>query len=311
MPAARAAALRPTEPRRNRRTHNRPEAALPASAPQPEPLSAPRPRVNPRRDFSPQGYIAARPVCLTQPSLTPHIPQAPADNLVRSELDLVVRLGRMPIELAAPMLAADLPALDTAALLALIHATGEAHHAVIARRKGLDWRVIKALINTGAEITLLTLAENRDAQFDADDRAALSRYAETMIMVRGALLSRPDFVFVPARQKLNADDGVGFSNLRLLKLIRGGRHGVFIREAARRLHLTAESLASALSTSSDVSLALVLRALGMDRAVFVHLLPRWRAAHGRPERDISRLVLSIFTLSCDDARRKLSAGLVD
>ena len=309
MPAARAAAPRPTEPRRPSRARRRPDTALPSIAPLPEPLSAPRPRPVPRRDFSPQAYGAAQPLCLTQASLSPHIPQAPADNLVRSEQDLVVKLGRMPIELAAPMLAADMPALDTPALLALIRATGDAHHAVIARRKALDWRVVKALIHTGAEITLLTLAENRDAQFDADDRVALSRYAETMIMVRGALLSRPGFTFVPSGQKLNADDGLGFSNLRLLKLIRAGRHGIFIREAARRLHLTAATLAEALSTSSDVSLALVLRALGMDRAVFVHLLPRWRAAHGRPERDTSHLVLSIFTLSRDEALRKLSAGL--
>jgi hypothetical protein len=276
-------------------------------------LTAPRPSRSHARDFTASIYLAARPFCLTRPADAPRsMPPAPADNLVRSPQDLVVKLGQMPIELAAPMLRADLAALDTAALLALVKSTGEAHHAIIAKRKRLDWRVVKAIIRAGHEIALLALAENPGAVFDEDDRAAMSRHAETMIMVRGALLARPGFVFTAEKTRLNADDGLGHANLRLVKLARAGRHAVFIRDSARRLHVAAPALASALSTSTDVSLALVTCALGMDQAVFIHLLGLWHTHHGQPHSANAPhkpLLLSIFGLTPDQAQRKLAAGL--
>ena len=281
-------------------------------APEPTGLTAPRPGRVTSRDFSSSIYLAARPFCLTRPAAAPQtLAPAPADNLVRSPQDLVVKLGQMPIELAAPMLRADLAALDTPALLALVRSTGEAHHAVIAKRKRLDWRVVKAIIRAGHEIAILTLAENPGVVFDEDDRAAMSAYAETMIMVRGALLSRPGFVFAAADTRLNACDGLGHANLRLVKLARAGRHAVFIRDAARRLHMTASGLATALSLSPDVSLALTTCALGMDQAVFMHLLALWRGHHGLPhtaDAPHRPLLLSIFTLKPEDAQRKLAAG---
>lgn len=234
--------------------------------------------------------------------------------LVRSERDLAVRLGQMPIELAAPLLLGDVAALDAAALLALVRTTGEAHQTLIARRRDLDWQVIKSLIATGNENVLLTLAENPHAVFDDDDCRAMSGHAERFIMVRGALLTRPGFTFVPEAPKLNADDGVNHSNLRLLKLARAGRHALFIREAARRLHVAAPALAATLGSSTDVTLALIVCALGMDRAVFTHILPGWRTAHGLPARadaPYRSLLLSVFSLSADDARRKLTASMPD
>lgn len=277
------------------------------------PLTAARPSQPRAQDFSPSVYMAARPYCLTRPADAPHtLPPAPADNLVRNAQDLVVRLGQMPIELAAPILAASMPALDTAALLALVKATGEAHHAVIAKRKRLDWRVVKAIIRAGHEIAVLALAENRDVIFDEDDRTAISAHAERMIMVRGALLGRPGFVFTTAATKLNMEDGAGHANLRLVKLARAGRHAIFIRDAARRLHLTATGLAAALGATPDVTLALLSCALGMDRAVFNHLLSLWHAHHGQPHRDDAPhrpLLMSIFALSADEALRKLSASI--
>ena len=321
MPASRTSAARksPTPPAQTRaQTRAKPPrspALIAAIEPAPEPaaLTAPRPARPTSRDFASSVYLAARPFCLTRPAIAPQsLPPAPADNLVRSPQDLVVKLGQMPIELAAPMLAAPLPALDTPALLALVKSTGEAHHAVIAKRKGLDWRVVKAILRAGHEIAILALAENRSAVLDEEDRAVMSAHAETMIMVRGALLNRPGFAFASAGARLNAEDGLGHANLRLLKLARAGRHAIFIRDAARRLHLTATALASALSTSPDVSLALVTCALGMDQAVFPHLLSVWHAHHGLPHRADAPhkpLLLSVFSLTPADAQRKLAAGL--
>ena len=319
MPASRSSAVRKASPQpaapRVKSPRKAPAARVALIEPDdaPSPLSAPRPRRAIHRDFSSSVYLAARPFCLTRPSDAPRAPMAaPADNLVRTPQDLAVRLGQMPIELAAPMLRAELPALDTHALLTLVKTTGEAHHAVIARRRNLDWRVVKAIIRAGHEIALLSLAENRDAAFDDEDRAAMSAYADRMIMVRGALLSRPGFVFAAAMAKLNTEDGLGHANLRLVKLARAGRNAVFIRDAARRLHVAAPGLAAALGASPDVSLALVACALGMDRAVFSHLLTLWRTHHGLPDRTDAphkRLLLSIFTLTAEDAHRKLAASL--
>ncbi len=318
MPASRSSTARkivtsapPARPARKSRT---PVVEAVAAPEPPASLTAPRPAKPLRRDFTPSHYAAAQPFCLTQPSDAPqNLPPAPADHLVRSPQDLVVRLGQMPIELAAPLLRAEMPALDTAALLALVKSTGEAHHAVIAKRKDLDWRVVKAIIRAGREIALLALAENHSAAFDDDDCAAMSAHAETMIMVRGALLSRPGFAFTTAMTRLNTDDGIGHANLRLVKLARAGRHAVFIRDAARRLHVAASALASSLSTSPDVSLALLTCALGMDRAVFAHLLSLWHIHHGQPDQANAPhkpLLLSVFNLTPADAGRKLSAALV-
>jgi len=276
-------------------------------------LTAPRPAAPRGRDFSASIYLAARPFCLTRLADTPqNLVPAPGDSLIRGPRDLVVRLGQMPIELAAPMLAADLPALDAQALLALVKTTGEAHHAVIAKRRPLDWRVAKAILRAGHEIAVLALAENPDVAFDDEDRAALTAFADRMIMVRGALLGRKGFVFSTGGAKLNIDDNLGHANLRLVKLARAGRHAVFIRDAARRLDVTANGLAAALSASPDVSLALLICALGMDRAVFGHLLTLWRKRHGLGVRENGPhegLLFSIFALSPEAARRKLAAGL--
>ncbi len=316
MPASRTSTARKASasPAVTRTKAVRPALASPEPAPsEPVGLTAPRPSRAMARDFSPSLYLAARPFCLTRPADAPSTPApAPADNLVRSEQDLVVKLGQMPIELAAPMLRADLAALDTPALLALVKSTGEAHHAVIARRKRLDWRVVKAIIRAGHEIALLTLAENPGVVFDEEDRAAMSAYAEAMIMVRGALMSRPGFVFVTAGTRLNSADGLGHANLRLVKLARAGRHAVFVRDAARRLNMTASGLATVLGLSPDVSLALVTCALGMDQAVFVHLLAQWHSHHGQPHKTDAPhrpLLMSIFDLTPEQAQRKLAAGI--
>lgn len=320
MPASRPSAVRksspPPAPAPQKTVRKRPKVELAYAVPA-EPISgtltAPRPGVPRSWNFQPSAYVAARPYCQTRAADAPHtFPPAPADNLVRTTQDLVVRLGQMPIELAAPMLAAPLPALDTTALLALLKATGEAHHAVIAKRKNLDWRVVKAIIRAGHEIAILALAENRDVIFDAEDRAMMNAHAEQMIMVRGALLGRPGFVFATGVRKLNIDDGAGHANLRLVKLARAGRNAVFVRDAARRLHLAAPGLASALGATPDVTLALLSCALGMDRAVFAHLLALWHAQHGQPHREDAPhrpLLMSIFALSAEDALRKLSASL--
>lgn len=311
MSASRTSAARKTATSAPRAAPPRPPAKV--ALVEPADLTAPRPGRSNSHDFTASVSLSARPFCLTRPAAAPpSMPPAPADNLVRSSQDLAVRLGQMPIELAAPMLAAALPALDTAALLALVKSTGEAHHAVIAKRKRLDWRVVKAIIRAGHEIAVLALAENPGVAFDEDDRAAMSAHAETMIMVRGALLNRPGFVFATEKTRLNIDDGLGHANLRLVKLARAGRHAVFIRDCARRLHIAAPALASALSTSTDVSLALLTCALGMDRAVFTHLMALWHAHHGLPHHADAPhrpLLLSIFALDPADAQRKLSAGL--
>ncbi len=276
-------------------------------------LSAPRPPLPCTRDFSASAYIATRSFCLTQSAQAPQtITPAPTDNLVRGPQDLVVRLGQMPIELAAPLLRADLPALDAQALLALVNTTGEGHHAIIAKRRPLDWRVVKAILRAGHEVAILALVENPDVAFDEEDRATLTTLSERMIMVRGALMARKGFVFATAGAKLNLDDNIGHANLRLVKLARAGRHAVFIRDAAKRLHVTANGLAAALSASPDVSLALLTCALGMDRAVFGHLLTLWRKRHGLPVRDNAphqALLHSVFVLSPEIAQRKLAAGL--
>ncbi len=321
MPASRTSTARKSSPppAPQKTVRQRPKAVVVDVAyvvppePMSGPLTAPRPARPRSQDFSPSVYMAARPYCQTRLVNAPHtLPAAPADNLVRSPQDLVVRLGQMPIELAAPMLAASMPALDTAALLALVKATGEAHHAVIAKRKHLDWRVVKAIIRAGHEIAVLALAENRDVLFDDEDRAAMSAHAGQMIMVRGALLGRPGFTFATVTPRLNLDDGAGHANLRLVKLARAGRHAIFVRDAAHRLDLAATGLASALGLMPDVTLALLSCALGMDRAVFGHLLALWHTHHGQPHRDDAPhrpLLMSIFALSPDEALRKLSAGI--
>jgi hypothetical protein len=286
---------------------------VPTEEPAAGTLTAPRPAPSRSADFSAIAYIAARPFCLTRSADTPQtLAAAPADNLVRGPQDLVVRLGQMPIELAAPLLRADLPALDTQALLALVKTTGEGHHAIIAKRRPLDWRVVKAILRAGHEVAVLALAENPDAAFDDEDRATLTALSDRMIMVRGALMVRKGFAFAAGGAKLNLDDNIGHANLRLVKLARAGRHAIFIRDAAHRLHVTASALAAALSTSPDVSMALLTCALGMDRAVFGHLLTLWRKRHGLPVRDNAphqALLMSVFALGPDVAQRKLAASL--
>ncbi|MEI9905876.1 MAG: hypothetical protein WDN06_19625 [Asticcacaulis sp.] len=78
-----------------------------------------------------------RGVCQTQAkvpmTLREDVTPVDASSLVRrADHDLVVRLCRMPPDLAAPLLRSTLPALNAAALLTVLAATGEEHHRLVA-----------------------------------------------------------------------------------------------------------------------------------------------------------------------------------
>ncbi len=236
------------------------------------------------------------------------IPPAP----IRTEQDLVVQLARMPIDISAPLLKARLSMLDTQALLALIAATGEAHHKLVAARPGLDWRVIRALIRSNSDEVLLTLAENDKLDFDAEDQAALARLSESRIMLRAAILTNPRLKDARGQVKLNLEDGLSHRNLKLVKLLRAGRTAKFIVESANALGCEATALQRFLTAPSATPLAMACRALDIDRAVFLSLLPHWQAEHdGEPCCNAARrpLVLSVFSLTADAARRKVLAAL--
>jgi hypothetical protein len=231
---------------------------------------------------------------------------------IRTEQDLVVQLARMPIDISAPLLKARLSMLDTQALLALIAATGEAHHKLIAGRPGLDWRVVRALIRSNSDDVLLTLAENDKLEFDAEDQAALARLSESRIMLRAAILTNPRLKAASGQVKLNLEDGLSHRNLRLVKLLRAGRTAKFIVESANVMGCEATALQTFLMGRSAAPLAMTCRALDIDRAVFLSLLPHWQAANdGEPQCNAAHrpLVLSVFSLSADAARRKVLAAV--
>jgi hypothetical protein len=236
---------------------------------------------------------------------------AASEAIIRSERDLVIRLCQMPVHMAAPMLRASLPALDAQALLALIAATGEGHHRLVAQRKGLDWRVIKALLKSNSDEVLLSLTENHSLVFDEDDQAFLGRMARDRVMLRAAILSNPALGQAARQVKLNADDTLSHKNLKLVKLLRAGQSNSFVLEAARRIAWEPTRLQRVLCGDSAAPLALLLRALGLDRTVFLDLIRHWQATHDNtpcfPPAH-KPFILSVFSLPAPEALRKLAAA---
>ena len=227
-----------------------------------------------------------------------------------SDHNLVVTLGEMPIDLAAPLLRSNLAALDTHALLALIATTGEAHHRLIAQRPHLDWRVVKALLRSAHDSVLIAAVANTAIDFDGDDEIRLARLAADRPPLRAAILARPGLRLARSRLDAPPQEAVSHDNLKLVKLLQAGESERFVLDASRRLKLDPLELNRAVGVASAVPLAMLCCALGIDRAVFVNLLPCWQVA--RPGlavvNDAHRpLVLSIFTLSPDAARDRLAA----
>ncbi len=257
-------------------------------------------------------FHAARHLYAVRTEAAPLPAEAVPPSPIRTEQDLVVQLARMPIDISAPLLKARLSMLDTQALLALIAATGEAHHRLIAGRPGLDWRVIRALIRSNSDEVLLTLAENHKLEFDAEDQAALARLSESRVMLRAAILANPRLSLAQSDVKLNLEDGLSHRNLRLVRLLRAGDAARFIVGAAQAIGCEATALQRFLTGASATPLAMTCRALDIDRAVFLSLLSCWQAGHdGEPQCNAAHrpLVLSVFSLSACDARRKLLASL--
>ncbi|MDI7774935.1 DUF2336 domain-containing protein [Asticcacaulis sp. EMRT-3] len=224
--------------------------------------------------------------------------------------DLVVRLCQMPLDLAAPLLRAHLPALTPQALLALIMVTGEAHHRLIAARPGLDWRVIKALLRTQRDTVVLALIANSTLDFDAEDQVFIATRAAGNEEVRAAVFSHPGLHH--ARAQLATDAHLSQDNLRLMARLRGGDAAGFTRDSARRLGCDTYRLWRALQGPSAVPLALTVCALSFDRAAFGRMLAGWQAAHcGAPlvKEAQKPLLLSVFDLSPEEALRRLRAGL--
>lgn len=269
-------------------------------------LAAPRPAAATGRDFhiADESAVARKPLCETAETTL-----VPGRDLIRTDEDLVVRLCRMPVDLAAPLLRASLPTLTPQALLALVVATGETHHLLIAGRPHLDWRVVKALLRTQSDKVLVVLVTNPTLDFDDDDQAFMARRALENPAVRAAVLSHPALAFAKAQLRLQRDEDISHSNLKLLALLRGGETAGFVREMARRLSFDMAALSQALTSASPVPLALTMCAAGLDRALFQHLLSLWQKAHsGQPYMAEGQraLILSVFNLSPAAARQKLA-----
>jgi hypothetical protein len=229
---------------------------------------------------------------------------------IHSDEDLIVRLCGMPVSLAAPLLQSALPTLTPQALLALVAATGEAHHRLIAARPGLDWRVIKALFRSHHDSVVAAMAQNMRLDFDAEDEAAFARRAAASPDVRAAVLAHPGLKHAKAALRQDTSEATGYDNLKLLALLRGGETAGFVREISRRLKLDLAGLSQALSSPSPVPLALALCAAGLDRAVFLHVASQWQNHHGGEPRlaeGQKPLILSVFSLAPEIARRKLAA----
>ncbi|WP_162148961.1 DUF2336 domain-containing protein [Asticcacaulis sp. AC466] len=229
---------------------------------------------------------------------------------IHSDQDLIVRLCGMPVSLAAPLLKSALPTLTPQALLALIAATGEAHHRLIAERPGLDWRVIKALFRSHCDSVVATMARNMRLDFDIEDEAAFARRAAANPDVRAAVLAHPGLKNAKAQLRQDPTQTTGHGNLKLLALLRGGETAGFVREMSHRLKLDVAGLSQALSSPSPVPLALALCAAGLDRAIFLHVMAQWQNYHsGEPHLAEGQkpLILSVFSLAPEDARRKLAA----
>ncbi|ESQ87684.1 hypothetical protein ABAC460_18600 [Asticcacaulis sp. AC460] len=271
-------------------------AALKFVLPDVEPVE---PAAKPRPDFHAVCFHA--PHCETR--AVAHAPEP-----LRNDHDLIVRLCRMPIDLAAPLLRSSLPSLDTPALLALIAATGEAHHLLIAQRPALDWKVVRALLRGGHDSVLVALVRNPAAELDEDDQGRLERLAQDRPDLRQALSERFRRA-VPSPDPATWDS---HSNLKLLKFMRSGETDGFVREASRRLKLDTAALDRLLAAGSAVPLALACCALELDKAVFLHLLSFWQSRHdGQPQVNERHrpVVLSVFALTPPEARQKLTALL--
>ncbi|HTM81212.1 DUF2336 domain-containing protein [Asticcacaulis sp.] len=241
------------------------------------------------------------------------VPELPVGELIRSDEELVVRLCRLPVDLAAPLLRASLPALTPQALLALVTATGEAHHRLIAARPGLDWRVIKALIRTQNDSVMAALIGNPALSFDEEDQLGFARRALENADIRAAVLAHEGLAVAKSQVRLHHGADMGHSNLKLIALVRGGEAAGFVREMARRLKLDTPGLGRVLASESAVPLALAVCAAGLDRVVFLHILSVWQGAYeAAPQMTDGQrpLVLSVFGLTAADARRRL-ALLID
>ncbi len=254
------------------------------------------------------GFLSSRlDGALAGPCRTQAKPSAGGDRLLRrADHNLVVRLCSLPPDLAAPLLRSTLPALNSAALLTVLAATGEAHHRLVAARRGIDWRVAKAAIRYGHPAALRALAENLSIDLDDEDQATLAGVAEHDEALRAALLARPGMRVAHSRL-LPSPEGLSHSNLKLIKLMRAGEETAFIAETARRLKADADRIAAAMAAPSAVPLALAACALGLDRAVFLDLLHHRQAARGEPVLNAAHqpMVLSVFALGPDEARRRL------
>jgi hypothetical protein len=256
-----------------------------------------------RRDA--QADLSPAPLCEIQTAPTQAI-----EGRIGSDEDLVVRLCRLPVNLSAPLLRSALPTLTPGALLALIAATGEAHHRLIAARPALDRRVIKALIRSQTESVALALVRNAGLYFDEEDQTWLARRGLENAELRTAILGHPGLTIAQNQLRAQRGEDIGHSNLKLVALLRGGETAGFVREMARRLKCDQASLSSVLVSESPVPLALTLCAAGLDRAVFLHALTLWQAGHdGMPVLPAVRkpMVLSVFDLPAEEAQRKLAA----
>lgn len=286
------------------RTHALTVADPASSSAAPAPLTIARPPVHPRDFRASSGNI-----WLAHSQARPLEQQAELAPVIQSLQDLVVQLCRMPIDLAAPLIGGSLSSLDTPALLALIAATGEPHHLLVARRTDLNGQVVKALIRSNSDSVWLALAENHALVFDTDDQTALTRLSHDRPALRASLLRHPSLA--RANRRTIAGYGLSGDNLKLVRILRAGHSSLFILESARRMDCEATHLQRLLSGPSAAPLALLCCALGFDRAVFLNLLPHWQSAHpGDADCNAAHkpLILSIFGLSPVEARRKLLAS---
>jgi hypothetical protein len=267
----------------------------------PAPLTIARPPVHPRDFRASSGNI-----WLAHSQARPLERPVEPTPVIRSLQDLVVQLCRMPVDLAAPLIGGSLSSLDTPALLALIAATGEPHHLLVARRNDLNGQVIKALIRSNSDAVWLALAQNHGLVFDADDQAVLTRLSHDRPALRALLLRHPSLA--RANRRTIAGYGLSDDNLKLVRILRAGHPNLFILECARRMECEATYLQRAVTGPSAAPLALLCCALGLDRAVFLNLLPHWQSAYpGDADCNTAHkpLILSIFDLSPSEARRKL------